>query len=177
MGLAYGTSSRGACHNVGGWTIRAELQSGQYDRYALEGKAALVKSIQDTRAYVDSLGICTVVRGSMGFSESPKGDVLRAVTGHDFTPQLLEIGERIYTLERLILSREGVRRRDDLLPLRITSEEIPSGPAQGHILTDDMYKVMLDEYYALRGWDEDGTPTPDTVRRLGLAELVTQGGA
>ncbi|MFQ5722193.1 MAG: aldehyde ferredoxin oxidoreductase family protein, partial [Candidatus Aminicenantales bacterium] len=29
MGLTYGTSSRGACHNVGGWSIRAELLSGE----------------------------------------------------------------------------------------------------------------------------------------------------
>jgi len=121
-GLTYGTSSRGACHNVGGWTIRAELQSGQYDRFALKGKGVLVQTIQDNRAYVDSLGLCTVVRGSMDFHDEPEGDVLRAVTGYDFTPHLMEIGSRIYTLERLILNREGIRRKDDLLPERITKE-------------------------------------------------------
>lgn len=83
------TSSRGACHNVRGWTIRAELQSDDYDRYALEGKGELVKSIQDNRAYVDSLGICTVVRSSLGYSDTPNGDVLEAVTGYDFTPHLM----------------------------------------------------------------------------------------
>ncbi len=172
IGLSYGTSSRGACHNVGGWTIRAELQSGQYDRYALEGKGALVKEIQDTRAYIDSLGICTVVRSSMGFTENPQGDVLAAVTGYDFTPHLVEIGERIYNLERMILNREGVRRQDDLLPERITREKVPSGPAQGHVLTDEMYAVMLDEYYALRGWDEDGVPKLERIRGSGLEELL-----
>jgi len=45
-------------------------------RFALEGKGERVRSIQDNRAYVDSLGICTVVRGSMGFSDIPKGEVL-----------------------------------------------------------------------------------------------------
>ena len=174
MGLAYGTSSRGACHNVGGWTIRAELQSGKYDRYALEGKGALVKSIQDTRAYVDSLGICTVVRGALGFSEQPSKDTLHAVTGHDFTPDLLEIGERIYNLERLILNREGIRQKDDLLPERIAREVVPSGPAQGHVLTGAMYDVMLDEYYALRGWDRDGVRPPETVHRFGLDELLSE---
>jgi aldehyde:ferredoxin oxidoreductase len=176
MGLSYGTSSRGACHNVGGWTIRAELQSGQYDRYALRGKGELVKRIQDTRAYVDSLGLCTVVRSSLGFTEQPSGDVMLAVTGRDFTPQLMSIGERIYTLERLILNREGVRRKDDGLPQRFTDEKVPSGPARGRILTREMYNVMLEEYYALRGWDVDGVPTPETVQALGLNNILFEGG-
>jgi aldehyde:ferredoxin oxidoreductase len=172
-GLTYGTSSRGACHNVGGWTIRAELQSGEYDRFALKGKGVLVQTIQDNRAYVDSLGLCTVVRGSMNFRDKPKGDVLKAVTGYDFTPELMEIGARIYNLERMILNREGIRRKDDLLPERITKETVPSGPTQGRILTEEMYDVMLDEYYEARGWDGDGVPTPETIRKLGLDELLS----
>ena len=176
-GLTYGTSNRGACHNVGGWTIRAELQSGQYDRFALQGKGTLVKAIQDNRAYVDCLGLCTVVRGAMDFREDPHSDVLEAVTGLAFTPELMEIGERVYNLERLILNREGIRRKDDLLPERITKEAIPSGPTKGRILTSEMYAVMLDEYYAARGWDKDGVPTPETVRRLGLDELLGSDGA
>ncbi len=171
-GLTNGTSNRGACHNVGGWTIRAELQSGKYDRYALEGKGALVKSAQDSRAYVDSIGMCTVVRGAFGFSEKPTGDVLEAVTGHPFTPQLMTIAERIYSMERMILNREGIRRRDDLLPERITTEAIPSGPTKGRILTAEMYDVMLKDYYGLRGWDADGVVTEETKTRLGLAELL-----
>jgi len=166
-GLTYGTSNRGACHNVGGWTIRAELQSGQYDRYALEGKGELVKTIQDNRAYVDSLGLCTVVRGSLGFSDNPKGGVMKAATGYDFMPELMDIGARVYTLERLILNREGIRRRDDLLPERITNEAIPSGPTKGRILTRDMYSIMLDEYYQARGWSQDGVVQDDTIEKLG----------
>ena len=172
-GLTNGTSNRGACHNVGGWTIRAELQSGKYDRYALEGKGALVKAAQDSRAYVDSIGMCTVVRGAFGFSEKPSGDVLEAVTGHPFTPQLMDIAERIYSMERMILNREGIRRKDDLLPDRITKETIPSGPTKGRILTAEMYDVMLDDYYGLRGWDRDGTVTQKTRERLHLSEILT----
>jgi len=175
MGLAYGTSNRGACHNVGGWTIRHELLSDQCDRYALKGKGELVKRIQDTRAYVDSLGLCTVVRGSLGFSDQPSGDVLLAVTGYDFTPQLMSIGERIYALERMILNREHVSRVDDYPPRRFMTETVPSGPAKGRVLTKEMYDVMLDEYYALRRWNEDGVPTPDVVRALGLDDILVEG--
>ncbi len=171
-GLTYGTSNRGACHNVGGWTIRAELQSGKYDRFALKGKGPLVKSLQDNRAYVDSLGMCTVVRGAVGFSDEPKGEIMKAATGYDFMPELMLIGERIYSLERVILNREGVSRKDDLLPERFTKEKLPDGPTQGRILTPEMYDTMLDEYYQVRGWDSEGRPTEQTLQRLKLKELV-----
>jgi len=170
--LTYGTSSRGACHNVGGWTIRDELISGKYDRFATRGKGELVKKIQDNRAYVDSLGICTVVRSSMNFGDSPTGEVMSAVTGYDFTPKLLEIGERIYNLERIILNREGIRRKDDMLPRRTVEETVPSGPIKGQKLTSEMYEEMLEEYYQARGWDSQGVPLEQTVKKLGLSGLV-----
>lgn len=170
--LTYGTSSRGACHNVGGWTIRHELMSEDYDRFALKGKGLLVKTIQDNRAYVDSLGLCTVVRGSMNFSDSPTGEVMQAVTGYDFTPELLDIGERIYSFERIILNREGIRRKDDLMPERTVKETVPSGPIKGQKLTAEMYDQMLDEYYAERGWDMDGVVTRETIEKLGLSEFL-----
>jgi len=171
MGLVYGTSNRGACHNVGGWSIRAELLSGQYDRFALKGKGKLIKSIQDVRAYIDSLGICTTVRRVLGFTDKPDSTVISLVTGLDFTDKLMKIGERIYTLERLILTREGIRRKDDLLPERITNEKLPDGPAKGHILTKQMYEVELNEYYEVRGWDKKGIPTKEKLQNLSITNL------
>jgi len=170
--LTYGTSSRGACHNVGGWTIRAELQSGDYDRWATAGKGKLVMQIQDNRAYVDSLGVCTVVRGSMDFREQPQSDVMEAVTGYGFTSDLMEIGTRVYNLERMILNREGVRRKDDMLPQRTLQEKVPSGPIEGKYLTGEMYNEMLDEYYDERGWDREGVPKNETIKRLNLDTLL-----
>jgi aldehyde:ferredoxin oxidoreductase len=173
MGLAYGTSARGACHNVGGWTIRDELQSGKYDRFAVVGKGKMVKDIQDTRGYIDSLGICTVVRSSMGFSDKPNGKVMEWVTGVDFTPELMEIGERVYSLERLIYQREGISRKDDYLAERTMTEKLPSGMAKDKVLTKEMYDTMLDEYYTLRDWDTEGHPTKKGIERLRLSALIT----
>jgi aldehyde:ferredoxin oxidoreductase len=165
MGLGFGTSSRGACHNVGGWTIRDELMMKKYDRFATKGKGRLVQTLQDNRAYVDSLGVCTVVRGALGFSDSPTGKILEYVTGYDFTPDLMKIGSRIYTLERLILSREGVTRKDDRLPRRM-EEPLPEGIAKGRFITPAMYDQMLEEYYQLRGWDDNGIPRKETLTSL-----------
>ncbi len=168
MGLAFATSSRGACHNVGGWTIRDELLEKTSDRFAIKGKGRLVKTIQDLRSYIDSTGICTIPRRSLGLTDTPKEDLLQYVTGLDFINQLMSIGERIYNLERLILIREGVTRKDDDLPLRTKAEPILDGPAKGRRITQEMLDGMLNEYYDVRGWDPTGKPTPEKLLELDL---------
>ena len=171
--LTYGTSSRGACHNVGGWSIRDELLSDKYNRFAVEGKGKLIKSIQDTRGYIDSLGICTVVRSGYGFTDKPQGKVLKYLTGYNFTPELMTIGERIYTLERLIINREGRFRKDDMIPERLRTEKMPEGQAKGHVVSDEIYNTMLDEYYEVRGWDLNGRPTKKRLRELSIDDILT----
>jgi len=172
MGLSYATSARGACHNVGGYTVSGELLKGKPDRYAVEGKGGFVKDLQDNRAYIDSLGLCTVVRGAYQFTTSPAPETLLAITGYDFAPHLMAIGERISTLERLIWVREGIDRRQDTLPPRM-KEAIPDGPAAGHFISDDMLNTMLDEYYASRGWDDSGKPLQKTLQSLELTEVLS----
>ena len=51
--------------------------------------------------------------------------MLLAITGHDFAPELMTIGERISNQERMILAREGVGRQDDALPPRMR-EPVPN---------------------------------------------------
>lgn len=172
--LTFGTANHGACHNVGGWTVRAELMSGEYDRFEWKGKGELVKTLQDNRAYVDSIGVCTVVSGSMGFSDHPEGKVLQAVTGNDFTPELLEIGARISNLERLILNREGIRRHDDMIPHRIMNDPVESGPTKGRIVGEEIYNMMRDDYYQARGWTGEGVVDDTTLRKLGLVKMLSR---
>ena len=31
-----------------------------------------------------------------------------------------------------------------------------------------LFKKMIDEYYALHTWDENGVPRPETLEKLGL---------
>ena len=167
MGLAFGTSSRGACHNVGGWTISDELGSGKYDRFALEGKGELISKLQNTRAYIDSLGVCTQVRKALGFTDKPEEIILTHVTGLELTPHLMEVGERVYNLERLILVAEGVDRNADQLPERM-SVVLREGKAKGQSLNSDDYQKMLSDYYNVRGWSEQGVPTREVLEKLGL---------
>lgn len=167
MSLTYGTSNRGACHNVGGYTISTEINSDKYDRFAFKGKGKFVKELQDVRAYLDSLGICTQSRKVLGFTNEPQEVVLVDVTGYDFTSKLMEIGSRIYNLERKILILEGITRKDDYLPSRM-EEPLNEGASAGHTISRGNYNIMLDEYYQERGWDENGIPTKECLSKLEL---------
>jgi aldehyde:ferredoxin oxidoreductase len=171
MGLSYATSARGACHNVGGYTVSGELLKGKPDRYAVEGKGGYVKALQDNRAYVDSLGLCTVVRGAYQFTDNPASETLVAITGYDFAPELMTIGERISNLERVIAVREGVDRSQDTLPPRMR-QPIPDGPAAGHFISEPMLNTMLDEYYTSRGWDQAGKPVQERLDNLHLTRVL-----
>jgi aldehyde:ferredoxin oxidoreductase len=47
-----------------------------------------------------------------------------------------------------------------------------SGPAKGMHLTEEKVNRMLDEYYELRGWDQNGIPTEAKLRELGLEKVA-----
>jgi aldehyde:ferredoxin oxidoreductase len=77
----------------------------------------------------------------------------------------MQIGERIYNLERMFNLKAGIGGDQDTLPKRILNEGIPSGPAQGQV--SELGK-MLPEYYEARGWSSDGEPSADKLQELRL---------
>jgi aldehyde:ferredoxin oxidoreductase len=68
--------------------------------------------------------------------------------------------------------RQGVSRKDDLLPHRVMHEPIPMGPSKGRYCPPDELNRMLDDYYALRGWTKDGIPTKERLAALGLEDSI-----
>ena len=94
---------------------------------------------------------------------------LEAALGGGWTSdRLRETGERIWNLERLFNNNAGFTAADDTLPARILHEPAKDGSAKGKTAEPSL-AALLPEYYALRGWDENGVPKPETLRRLGLA--------
>ncbi|MEO0239163.1 MAG: aldehyde ferredoxin oxidoreductase family protein [candidate division WOR-3 bacterium] len=163
MALAFATADRGGCHQRA-WTPTAELK-GILQRFSTEGMAKFVKETQDERAVCFSLVLCDFVP----FTVEDFAELLYNATGIDLNPEeYMVTGERIWNLTRLFNVREGISRKDDTLPPRIMEEPSPAGPAEGKVITSEILNKMLDEYYALRGWDQNGIPTEETLKRLGL---------
>jgi aldehyde:ferredoxin oxidoreductase len=134
--------------------------SSDYTSYV--GKARMVYSTE-IRCASQGLGTC-----------GGTGDMVKAIyyiTGMEFTrEELLLMGERVYNIERMFNCREGRTRADDYPPERYFTEPSPLGlpKVRGKCLDREKYDQMLDEYYDLHGWDRNGVPTPETLKRLGL---------
>jgi aldehyde:ferredoxin oxidoreductase len=134
------------------------------DPLATEGKAGLVKAFQDATAVVDSAGICLFTTFAWTLDDiAPQID---AACEGEWTPEtLLEVGERVWNLERKYNLDAGFTGKDDTLPKRLLKEAAKTGPAKG--LVNGLEK-MLPEYYELRGWTTEGIPTNETLQRLAL---------
>ena len=166
IGLAYATSNRGACH-LRGYTIASEILGipEKTDPLESEGKAGLVKAFQDATAAVDSTGLCVFTTFAWTL-EDIAPQVNAACEGEWSADYMLEVGERIWNMERDFNMAAGLTGKDDTLPKRLLKDiAANAGPAKGKFNELD---VMLPQYYEARGWSTDGVPTDETRERLGL---------
>lgn len=168
MSIGYATATRGGSHHD---TRPTPQYASTFDRKGIEGKPLFAIRSQHFTAVGDSLVLCrfTAERGFGLFLNENYARMVSSVTGWDMeVAELEKIGERVINLERSFNVREGVSRKDDVLPYRVMNEPIPSGPSQGMSCPKEELDGLLDEYYALRGWSKEGIPTEQKLRELGL---------
>ncbi len=172
MSIGYATGTRGGSHH----DTRPTLQyASDHDNTSTEGKPGFAIRTQNYTAVGDSITMCrfTSERGYGAMVNEKFARILNWITGWDTTAEELEeLGERICNLERLFLAREGVDRKRDMLPHRVMHNPIPEGPHKGMHCPPEELERMKGEYYALRGWDEEGFPSSDTLQRLELVEFA-----
>jgi aldehyde:ferredoxin oxidoreductase len=164
-GLSYATSVRGGDH-VYGYMIAPEVLGSpeKLDPYVSEGKAGWVKIFQDLTAAIDATGMCLFT--SFALDAQDYADLVAATTGMAMDADaLLRIGERIWNLQKLFNIKVGYTRADDTLPERLLKEPLQDLAPKGRVWERE---PLLDEYYALRGWDAEGVPTPEKLKELGL---------
>lgn len=98
-------------------------------------------------------------------------DALNAAAGWDIDrDEINRIGERIITLGRRYLLREGFLDEDDALSAR-AFHRLESGPIAGKSLTPDELRDALLRYYKLMGWSVEGVPSPASLEILGINEI------
>ena len=160
MGLAYATSNRGACH------LRADPYAHDFDTTEIAGKAKIVRDTQRDTAFMDSSGLC-LFPGGVGWTLADYRTLVDAACDGDWSSEerMIEVGERIWNLEKLFNLKAGLGRADDTLPKRILEEPADVGTAKGLVCR---LGEMLPEYYELCGWDAEGVPKKETLARLGL---------
>ena len=163
MALAYATADRGADH-LRAWTITAELK----EPFTVQGKAHITKYLQDRNAALWTLICCdNIPSNTTGDPEQWIAiclEMLKAVGITMDREEFQKVGECIYNLTRMFNVREGISRKDDCLPGRMHEGRLDT---EWKITRKDFDK-LLGNYYELRGWDNDGIPTRETLKRLGL---------
>lgn len=115
-------------------TVNYNHDSGKVktDPLVSEGKAERVKAFQDATAAVDSSGLCVFTTFAWSLDDiAPQIDA--ACEGEWSTATLLEVGERIWNLERDFNLKAGLTAKDDTLPPRLLREPANVGPAKGRV--------------------------------------------
>jgi aldehyde:ferredoxin oxidoreductase len=170
-GLNYATGTRGACHE------RADVQGFFYPELGMEGPAQTMDEVpeyvmhqQNMSSLANTLSVCKFIIRVPKLKLAEIVEILNAATGWDWTISDLEnAGERGFVLERLINIRDGISRKDDILPKKMT---IPAktGPREGRIPVP--HDKALDEYYKLRNWSREGIPTVKALQDIGLEDYL-----
>jgi benzoyl-CoA reductase subunit BamB len=117
---------------------------------------------QEKMHYIDdALGMCA---GLSSFPLKPPYHIhnypkfISSGAGIDMDEEeLTQTVKRYRTLVRAINIRRGMRRKDEKPPEDHWKKRFP-----------ELEKELLDSYYKLKGWNDDGIPTKESLHELGL---------
>jgi aldehyde:ferredoxin oxidoreductase len=141
QGLSYAVANRGADHmftTMYAWEYPLVDADEALEPTGLDGKAPHVVKQENARALEDCGVVC---RFSRSFMTPERFEGLFDADYED----LLAVGSRVVELERHFNNERGFDRDDDRLPY-----DLPD------------FEAALDEYYAQRDWNADGT-VPDAA--------------
>lgn len=178
IGVGYAISPTGADHNhnmhdTGYVKEGPSIQDMQKLDPAIHTMPAQELSADKVRALIaktnwmhfwDSAVMCHF----LPYSVEQMTDVMNAVTGWEMTAHdYLRTGERAATLARVYNTREGWTAKEDTLPKRFF-KSFESGPLAGKEYTEEKFAASTREYYRQMGWDENGVPTREKLKELGI---------
>lgn len=184
LAVTYGTANRGMCHihplegmayDSGkmdwGMTDYGIPDPNQLDRWDEKGKGKITKILQDGLIMPDVLGVCKFFMYA-GLTLEHYAKILSALTGWQLTGEdLLKVGERVNNLQRLFNFREGLTKKDDIIPERAIQRPLFGAYRNEERCIIKDYQGMLEEYYEARGWNlETGMPTKEKLLELELDE-------
>ncbi len=180
-GLNYATSYTGAdhCRGYAFQEIFGIPIPEPVDRFAYEGKGRLTKWNQDLRtATTDCPTMCAFLLDMAFPADAPDNTarLITALTGIAMTSDdVVRVGERVNNLAKAFNTREGLSRKDDVLPERLMTEPLKAGASKGQVISREDLDKMLDEYYTARGWNkETGAPTAQKLQELGLGYVAEE---
>jgi len=141
------------------WELRGE---NSFPYYPTVEMCCDIVDWQERMHYIDdALGMCA---GLSSFPLKPPYHIhnypkfISSGAGIDMDEaRLTQAVKRYRTLVRAVNIRRGMRRKDDKPPENHWKKRFP-----------ELEKKLLDEYYKLKGWNNEGIPTKESLHELGL---------
>jgi benzoyl-CoA reductase subunit BamB len=141
------------------WELRGE---NSFPYYPTVKMCCDIVDWQERMHYIDdALGMCS---GLSSFPLKPPYHIhnypkfISSGAGIDMDEaKLTQAAKRYRTLVRAVNIRRGMRRKDEKPPENHWKKRFP-----------ELEKKLLDEYYKLKGWNEEGIPTKESLHELDL---------
>ncbi|MBI5922012.1 MAG: aldehyde dehydrogenase [Betaproteobacteria bacterium] len=147
------------------WEPRGEMSNPYYP--TVEASCEIVDWMEKMHYIDDSLGMCA---GLSSFPLKPPyhihnyPDFITAATGIKMDKdELWQAATRTRTLMRALNVRRGMRRADDKPPEDHWRKRFP-----------DLEKQLLDQYYKLKGFNDQGIPTKESLVQLELGYVAEE---
>ncbi len=172
QGLCYEMNNRGGCHLENGFTAVRDYCAGyaEWPGDRIEGTAIIAKNAAQTNTAVDIIGSCAFAALSLSLDEFAL--LVNAATGLNCNAGTLErIAWRTLTLERMFNLFAGLSEKDDWLPDRFYTEVLEI-EGRRLICDRDAFRQMHQEYYQAMGWDKNGHPKEETLKKLELSSIL-----
>ncbi|MBD3354215.1 MAG: aldehyde ferredoxin oxidoreductase, partial [Candidatus Lokiarchaeota archaeon] len=161
--LGYATSNRGGDH-LTGYLAAMEIFAApkKINRFNVGGKSDLLVLKQNSKVIEDSMGVCAFAGWALGLDFYAR--FLTAITNVDYSvASLIQRGNKIYNMERLFSIKAGMKKEQDTLPKRFLDEPLKEGFSKDKVVPIER---MLEEYYNVRKWDENGIPKSSLLKDL-----------
>ena len=115
------------------------------------------------------LGCCNF----LPWSQDQVVEIVRGITGWQTNVyELLKVAERGVTMARAFNLREGLSRKDDILPLRMNTPHKSGVVNEKPVDPEELYE-HVSMFYEMAGWDpETGVPTMGKLRDLDIEWVV-----
>jgi len=170
----YATGTRGGCHfrgpcediEMGGFFMpEVGIEEGCVKFFEPDNQSRVAATSQDLGVVCNSLVLCLFMVDGGDWSLTDVVAMFNAITGWDFTvKQLLETGERGFTVQRLNNLRDGYNAAKDVLPKKLF-KVAKEGFRAGKVIP---FEQLMQEYYQIRGWDAQGRPSSQVMKKLEL---------
>jgi aldehyde:ferredoxin oxidoreductase len=182
--LQYAVVSKGI--GIGAHGIRSEKDYPHYVSYACSVQGGDHTSVayipidhggSELAAMIYDSGVFCMFTFFSPETQNLLWDLLESVTGWKITPEewYNTSARRILHIQRaaLLLGGPDIRwnpKIHDDVPKR-WYEPLSKGPFSGKTVDGKRMRESINEYYRAVGWDENGVPTSEELRRLGLDDV------